>query len=89
MAAQAAPPALRTKHPQPRKGDVRVIYSVAIVIVIIPIAIVSHGIGILLILPVFLVLAVLHLVYLILGAVKAGQGELYRVPAFICFRMVR
>jgi uncharacterized Tic20 family protein len=70
-------------------GITATIYSVAIVIVIIPIAIVSHGIGILLILPVFLVLAVLHLVYLILGAVKAGQGELYRVPAFICFRMVR
>ena len=70
-------------------GITIVIYTVGISILIIPVAIVSHGIGILLIIPVFIVLGIAHLVYLILGAVKAGQGELYRVPAFMCFRMVR
>ncbi|HEU5023973.1 MAG TPA: DUF4870 domain-containing protein [Spirillospora sp.] len=28
-------------------------------------------------------------VFLILGAVKAGKGEIYRFPTFFCFRMVR
>jgi uncharacterized Tic20 family protein len=28
-------------------------------------------------------------VYLILGAVRAYQGEPFRVPTIICFRMVR
>ncbi|WP_433477933.1 DUF4870 domain-containing protein [Spirillospora sp. CA-142024] len=28
-------------------------------------------------------------VFLILGAVKAGKGQLYRFPTFFCFRMIR
>ena len=70
-------------------GITALIYSLAVFIVIIPIAIVSHGFGILLIFPVFFAVAIAHLVYLILGAVRANRGELYRVPTIICFRMVR
>jgi uncharacterized Tic20 family protein len=70
-------------------GITALIYSVAIFILIIPIAVVSHGIGLLLLIPAFLALGIAHLVYLILGAVRANQGELYRVPAIICLRMVR
>src|SRR5262249_12875766 len=70
-------------------GITALIYSVAIFILVIPIAVVTHGIGILLIIPAFLLLGIAHLVYLILGAVRANQGQLYRAPAVICFRMVR
>lgn len=30
-----------------------------------------------------------QMIFLILGAVKAGKGEYYRFPAFFCFRMIR
>ena len=36
-----------------------------------------------------LALGIAHLVYLILAAVRAYQGQLFRVPTIICFRMVR
>jgi uncharacterized Tic20 family protein len=70
-------------------GLTALIYSVAIVIVAIPIAIVTHGFGILLIFLAFLALGIAHLVYLILGAVRSNQGQLFQVPTIICFRMVR
>jgi uncharacterized Tic20 family protein len=43
-------------------------------------------------LPAFLlifVFAILHFIFLIIGAVKAGHREMYRLPAFICWPMVR
>jgi uncharacterized Tic20 family protein len=70
-------------------GITALIYTVGIVIIIIPIAIVSHGFGVLLIFPVFFALGIAHLVFLILAAVRAGQGQLYRVPVFICLPMVK
>jgi len=33
-------------------------------------------------------LGIAHLVYLILGAVRSNQGQLFRVLTIICFRMV-
>jgi uncharacterized Tic20 family protein len=70
-------------------GITAVIESIAIVIAGFFLAVVTHGFGILLIFVAFLALGIAHLVYLILGAVRANQGELYRVPAIICLRMVR
>ena len=70
-------------------GLTALIYSVAIFVVAIPIAIVTHGFGILLIFVAFLALGVGHLVYLILGAVRSNQGQLFRVPTILCFPMVR
>jgi len=70
-------------------GITAVIESVAILIVCIPLAVATHGFGILLLVLAFLALGIAHLVYLILGAVRAHQGQLFRVPAIICFRMVR
>ncbi len=70
-------------------GITAVIESIAIVIVGFFLAVVTHGFGILLIFVAFLALGIAHLVYLILGAVRSNQGQLFRVPTIICFRMIK
>ena len=65
------------------------IESIAIFIVGILLAVATHGFGILLMVLAFLALGIAHLVYLILAAVRAYQGQPFRVPTIICFRMVR
>ena len=70
-------------------GITAVIESVAILIVCIPLAVATHGFGIVLMVLAFLALGIAHLVYLIMGAVKSNQGQLFRIPTIICFRMVR
>ena len=70
-------------------GITAVIESIAIFIVGIPLAVATHGFGILLLVLAFLALGIAHLVYLILAAVRAYQGQPFRVPTIICFRMVR
>ena len=70
-------------------GITAFIESIAILIVGIFLAIATHGFGILLMVLAFLALGIAHLVYLILGAVRSNQGQLFRVPTIICFRMVR
>lgn len=70
-------------------GITAFIESIAILIVGIILAIATHGFGILLMVLAFLALGIAHLVYLILGAVRSYQGQPFRVPTIICFRMVR
>lgn len=70
-------------------GITAIIESVAIFIVGIILAIVLHGFGFLLMVLAFLALGIAHLVYLILAAVRSNQGQLFRVPTIICFRMVK
>jgi uncharacterized protein len=70
-------------------GITAIIESVAIFIVGIFLAFILHGFGFLLMLLAFLALGIAHLVYLIMGAVKANQGQLFRIPTIICFRMVK
>jgi len=70
-------------------GITAFIESVAIFIVGIFLAVITHGFGVLLMVLAFLALGIAHLVYLILGAVRSNQGQLFRVPTIICFRMVR
>src|SRR5215472_6814654 len=70
-------------------GITAIIESIAIFIVGIILAVVLHGFGFLLMLLAFLALGIAHLVYLIMGAVRSNQGQLFRVPTIICFRMVK
>jgi uncharacterized protein len=70
-------------------GLTAIIESIAIAIVGIFLAVATHGFGVLLMVLAFLALGVAHFVYLILGAVRSYQGQPFRVPAIICFRMVR
>ena len=70
-------------------GITAIIESVGIFIVGIVLAVILHGFGFLLMLLAFLALGIAHLVYLILGAVRSNQGQLFRVPTVICFRMVK
>ena len=70
-------------------GITAFIESIGIFIVGIFLAVITHGFGILLMLLALVALGIAHLVYLILGAVKSNQGQLFRVPTIICFRMVR
>ncbi len=70
-------------------GLTALIYSVALFAVGIPLAIVTHGIALILAVLLLIALGIAHVVFLIIGAVKSGQGELYQFPVFICLRMVR
>src|SRR6266568_4010853 len=66
-------------------GITAAVYSVGGVVV----AIFTHGWALLVLVPLFIVFVVAHLVYLILAAVAANRGELYRVPPVLCLPMVR
>jgi uncharacterized protein len=46
-------------------------------------------VGLIIMIPLILILAIAHFVYLIIGAVKAGRREMYRLPAWICWRMFK
>jgi len=70
-------------------GITAFIEAVAIFIVAILLGAITHGFGVLLAGLAFVALAIAHLVYLIIGAVKSNQGQLFRVPTIICFRMVK
>ncbi|XVQ13252.1 DUF4870 domain-containing protein [Spirillospora sp. CA-255316] len=66
------------------------IHLVAVLVVIVPPAILLDAPALLaLLIPVYLIDGLGQWVFLILGAVKAGKGEYYRFPTFFCFRMVR
>lgn len=39
--------------------------------------------------PAIVIFAIAHFVFLIIAAVKAGRAEMYRLPAWICWRMVK
>jgi len=65
------------------------VYSVGGVVVGVVLAIFTHGWALLVLVPLFIVFVVAHLVYLILAAVAANRGELYRVPPVLCLPMVR
>lgn len=70
-------------------GITTLIYFFAIFIIAIPLAIFTHGLGLLLIFPLFFGLSIAHLVFLIMAMIKSNRGELYQVPTFICLRLVR
>jgi len=70
-------------------GITAVIYSFGGVIVGVVLALVSHGFALIVLIPLFIVYALAHLIYLILAAIAANRGELYRVPAVICLPMVK
>jgi len=65
------------------------IWAFGAFIVALLLAAVTHGFGLLLLIPAYLTLGIAHLVYLILAAIGANRGELYRVPNVLAFRMVR
>jgi uncharacterized protein len=70
-------------------GITALIESIAIFVVAIFLGAVTHGFGVLLAALALVALWIAHLVYLILGAVRSYQGQPFRVPTIICFRMVR
>ncbi len=70
-------------------GITAVIYAAGGTIAGIVVAIVTHGWALLVLVPLFIVFAVAHLVFLILAAVAANRGELYRVPVILCLPLVR
>lgn len=64
------------------------IYGIGAVLIGIVLAFATHGIALVVVIPLFLIYAVAHLVYLILAAIAANRGDLYRVPSVICLPMV-
>jgi uncharacterized Tic20 family protein len=46
-------------------------------------------VGLIVAFPVMIIFAIVHFVYLIIGAVKAGRREMYRLPAWVCWRMIK
>lgn len=70
-------------------GLTLLIYSFGFTIVGIVLAILTHGVALIVLVPLFIAIAIAHLVYLILAAVAANRGELYRVPLILSLPMVR
>ena len=70
-------------------GITGLIYAIALLVIGIPLALVTHGLGFILIVLMLIALGVAHLVYLVMGAVKANQGQPFRIPASLCFPMVK
>jgi uncharacterized Tic20 family protein len=70
-------------------GLTALIYSFSGVLIGIGMAIATHGLALILLIPLFIAFVIAHLVYLILAAVAANRGELYRVPAVLCLPLVR
>jgi uncharacterized Tic20 family protein len=65
------------------------IYAFGGAIIGIFLAIASHGLALLLLIPLFLIYVVAHVIFLILGAIAAYRGELTKIPAVICLPLVR
>ncbi len=70
-------------------GITAFIYSVCGVIIGVVVAIASHGLALLVLIPLFIAYAIAHVVFLILAAIGAYRGTLYRVPFFLCLPLVR
>jgi uncharacterized Tic20 family protein len=69
-------------------GLTALIYGVAAFGLGIPLAILTHGLALVLIVPLFIGFTIAHLVFVILAAIAANRGELYRVPPMLCLPMV-
>jgi len=70
-------------------GITALIYSFGGVLIGIVMGIATHGFVLILLVPLFIAFVIAQLVYLIIAAVAANRGELYRVPAVLCLRLVR
>jgi uncharacterized Tic20 family protein len=70
-------------------GITAVIYGFGGVLIGIVLAIATHGLALILLVPLYIAFVIAHLIYLILAAVAANRGELFRVPAVLCLPLVR
>ncbi len=70
-------------------GITAVIYALGGTVVGIILTIFTHGWALLVLVPLFIAFAIAHLVFLILAAVAANRGELYRVPEILSLPLVR
>ena len=64
------------------------LYGFGIFIFSILLAIVTRGVGIFALFPLYLIFGIATLVYLIMAAIAANRGELYRIPAWLCIKIV-
>jgi uncharacterized Tic20 family protein len=69
-------------------GLTGLIYGFGGAILGIVLAIATKGLALFVVIPLFIAYGIAHLVFLILAAIAAYRGELYRVPAIICLPMV-
>jgi uncharacterized protein len=65
------------------------IFLVAAVAAAVACALAHALVGVVLAFLAIFVFAVVHTVFLVIGAVRAGRREAYRMPAWICWPMVR
>lgn len=63
------------------------IYWIGVFVLSILLAVVTHGLGLLL-LPLYFIFGAVTLVYLILAAIAANRGELYEIPHWLCLKIV-
>lgn len=52
-------------------------------------SVVTSGLGLILAIPVVIALVVAQAAYLVVAAVQVGRREPFRIPAWLCWRMVR
>ena len=70
-------------------GITAVLYALGGTVVGIVLAIFTHGWALIILVPLFIAFAIAHLVFLIVAAVAANRGDLYRVPTILCLPLVR
>jgi hypothetical protein len=70
-------------------GITGLIYALGGTVLGVVLALATHGFALFLLIPLFVVYVIAHLVYLILAAIAANRGELYKIPAVIALPIVR
>ena len=65
-----------------------VFYCLGLGLFSVLLAVITHGLGLLAYFGLYLVLGLVVLAYLIIAGVAASKGRLYRVPGWLCLRIV-
>jgi uncharacterized protein len=55
----------------------------------IVLGLVTLGFGLIIAIPVIFALGITHVVYMIVAAIRVGRHELYPIPAWLCWPIVR
>ncbi|MCO5992449.1 DUF4870 domain-containing protein [Actinoallomurus sp. WRP9H-5] len=63
--------------------------SLVLTIACVVVSLATLGIGALVAIPAMLAYGVAHVVYLIVAALRANKGELYTIPKWLCWPIVR
>ena len=64
------------------------VYAVGSLIVGLILGVATHGPGFLVIIPLFIAIGASEVIFLVMAAIAANRGDLYRIPSVVCLPMV-